>query len=72
MLKIDAFNHVLPDRFLKALPGGSRYVPSTPGSEGDRLALHDLDTRFRIMDRFDGYVQIICMAEPPVEDVGDG
>ena len=72
MLKIDAFNHVLPDRFLKALPGGSRYVPSKPGSEGDRLALHDLDTRFRIMDRFDGYVQIICMAEPPVEDVGDG
>ena len=38
----------------------------------NRLALHDLDTRFRIMDRFDGYVQIICMAEPPVEDVGDG
>jgi len=72
MLKIDAFNHVLPDRFLKALPGGSRYVPSKQGSEGDRLALHDLDTRFRIMDRFDGYVQIICMAEPPVEDVGDG
>jgi predicted TIM-barrel fold metal-dependent hydrolase len=72
MLKIDVFNHVLPERFLKAIPGHSRYVPSTPGSEGDRLALHDLDTRFRIMDRFDGYVQIICMAEPPVEDVGDG
>ena len=72
MLKIDAFNHVLPKRFLEALPGGSRYVPSKNSSESDRLALYDLDTRFRIMDRFDGYVQIICMAEPPAEDVGDG
>lgn len=82
MLKIDVFNHVLPERFLKALPTPSLYVPNiskkgsakSAGSEplADRLALHDLDTRFRIMDRFDGYVQIICMAEPPVEDVGDG
>ncbi len=72
MIKIDAFNHVLPEPFLKALPGGSRYVPSKQGSEGDRLALHDLDTRFRIMDRFDAYAQIISMAEPPVEDAADG
>ena len=82
MLKIDVFNHVLPERFLKALPTASSYVPNISkkdsaksGGSGllaDRLALHDLDTRFRIMDRFDGYVQIICMAEPPVEDAGDG
>jgi len=82
MLKIDVFNHVLPERFLRALPTPSGYVPNIskkdaakttgPDLQADRLALHDLETRFRIMDRFDGYVQIICMAEPPVEDVGDG
>jgi uncharacterized protein len=72
MLKIDAFNHVLPEQFIKVLPGPSRYVPSKRGSAGDQQALHDLDMRFRIMDRFEGYVQIICMAEPPVENVGNG
>ncbi len=82
MVKIDVFNHVLPERFLKALPTPSVYVSNiskkdsakSGGSEllANRLALHDLETRFRIMDKFDGYVQIICMAEPPVEDVGDG
>jgi len=29
----------------------------------------DLDERFRIMDRFEGYVQIICLPNPPIESL---
>jgi len=30
----------------------------------------DLDERFRIMDRFADYRQVICLASPPIEDFG--
>ena len=29
--------------------------------------LHDLDARFRVMDRFDDYQQILSMPSPPIE-----
>ncbi len=32
--------------------------------------LVDLDERFRIMDEFDDYVQIICLPNPPIESFG--
>ena len=32
--------------------------------------LYGLDERFRIMDRFDGYVQVLTLASPPIEAFG--
>jgi predicted TIM-barrel fold metal-dependent hydrolase len=51
---------------VKVAPGGKdmhkrvRNVPS----------IVDLDERFRIMDRFDDYVQVICLGSPPIEVFG--
>lgn len=71
MIKIDVFNHVFPkpffDRMLQLPERGStikKRVRELP-------ALVDLDLRFRIMDRFDEYVQVICSPAPPVEALGD-
>ena len=36
----------------------------------DIPALVDLDERFRIMDMFDDYVQVICMPNPPIDAFG--
>jgi len=66
-VKIDIFNHILPRRFfaefLKAAPGlkdmGKR-VRNIP-------VLFDLDARFRMMDEFGEYRQVISMASPPLE-----
>jgi predicted TIM-barrel fold metal-dependent hydrolase len=70
MQKIDIFNHIFPksyfDRMVQVAPHGKdmhkrvRNVPS----------IVDLDERFRIMDRFDDYRQIICLGAPPIEVYG--
>jgi len=69
-MKIDIFNHIFPksyfDKMIKIAPGGKdmhkrvRNVPS----------IVDLKERFRMMDLFDDYVQVICLGAPPVEVFG--
>jgi len=70
-MKLDVFNHIFPktyfDRMTSVLPGGRdmhkrvRAIPS----------IVDLDERFRIMDKFDDYAQIISLPSPPIEAFGD-
>jgi predicted TIM-barrel fold metal-dependent hydrolase len=69
-MKIDIFNHIFPksyfDKMLEIAPGGKdihkrvRNVPS----------IVDLKERFRMMDLFKDYVQIICLGAPPIEVFG--
>ena len=67
-MKIDIFTHILPAKYKKLL-----YNKAT----SDRLlkvndatpTLTDLDLRFRIMDKFDDYVQVLTLASPAVESV---
>jgi len=69
-MKLDIFNHIFPrayyDRMLKVLPDGKdmhkrvREIPS----------IVDLGERFRIMDRFDDYAQVISLGSPPIEAFG--
>ncbi len=71
-MKIDSFCHLLPPRYaerffaiddspaLKNLQGRTRNIP----------ALFDMDVRFRQMDEFGDYKQIINVAAPPLEDMG--
>jgi aminocarboxymuconate-semialdehyde decarboxylase len=68
-MKIDIFPHIFPrpyfDRMLR-LTGGDRYMQKrTRGIP----VLVDLDERFRIMDRYDEYVQVLTLASPPIEEV---
>jgi predicted TIM-barrel fold metal-dependent hydrolase len=70
MMKIDIFNHIFPksyfDKMLEIAPGGKdihkrvRNVPS----------IVDLKERFRMMDLFKEYVQVICLGAPPIEVFG--
>jgi len=66
-MKIDIFNHIFPksyfDRMINLVPNGvdiNKRVRAIP-------CIVDLDERFRIMDRFKEYVQIICLPNPPIE-----
>lgn len=66
-MKLDIFNHIFPkifyDKMMEVNPGlvdiGKR-VRGVP-------VLYDLDERFRCMDQFEDYAQIICLASPPLE-----
>ena len=69
-MKLDIFNHIFPQRFyermLEVAPNGkdiNKRVRAIP-------CLVDLAERFRIMDRFDDYAQVICLGSPPLEAFG--
>lgn len=69
-MKIDVFPHVFPrrffDRMLEVAPPGlymQRRTRAIP-------VLWDLDLRFAIMDRYEGYVQVLTLASPPVDALG--
>lgn len=69
MKKIDIFNHIWTTRFyarLREVTG--KMTDITRRSEAVPM-MTDLDERFRIMDRFDEYQQILSLASPPLEVV---
>jgi uncharacterized protein len=69
MKKIDIFNHIWPTRFYDRLRDVTgRMTDITRRSEGVPM-MTDLDERFRVMDRFDDYSQILSLASPPLEIV---
>ena len=70
MKKLDVFNHVFPRPFYDLL------MKVSPALEdmGKRVRaipmLYDVDERFRIMDRFEDYHQVLSLASPPIEAMG--
>lgn len=77
MRKIDAFAHILPPRYLHRL---DRHLESAIPGEQLRYyregvftfdpSISDLDARWRQMDPFGDYAQILVLAVPPLETVG--
>jgi predicted TIM-barrel fold metal-dependent hydrolase len=70
-MKIDVFTHIIPPKYKEAL-----YKKMPPSAYQRRLieafpSLTDLEIRFRIMDKYDGLVQLITTGAPPVEDVAE-
>jgi uncharacterized protein len=67
MRKLDAFNHFFPERFHKKL----LEIAGSQKDMGKRVraiaGLYDLDLRFRVMDGFGDYQQILSMPSPPLE-----
>jgi uncharacterized protein len=67
--KIDISAHILPRRYFDAVvtaaPPGFYMQKRVSGIP----VLTDLDARFRVMDRFENYVQVLSLALPPIEAV---
>jgi predicted TIM-barrel fold metal-dependent hydrolase len=66
-MKVDVYNHILPGKYKQA-----RLKTAPPGLDPDAPfksmpALWDLDERFKIMDMFEEYAQVLTLANPPVE-----
>lgn len=66
-MKIDIFQHILPLKYKEALYKAAPpnfylrdVIESLP-------TLFDLDHRFRIMDKFDGLMQVLTVTQPPIE-----
>jgi len=68
-MKIDIFCHIFPQNFhdrMRKLPESGIKMRSLGVP-----AMVDLDIRFRMMDRFGDYVQVVSLASPPIEACGD-
>jgi aminocarboxymuconate-semialdehyde decarboxylase len=69
-MKIDVFPHILPrvylDRMLAIAPPGLALQKRMSGIP----VLVDLEQRLRLMDRYEDYVQVLTLANPPLEIVG--
>ena len=66
---VDIYTHIFPRDFYKRM---SEIAPKL-GNIGKRMQavteVHDLEARFRAMDPFGDYRQIISLPNPPLEDV---
>ena len=66
---IDIYCHIYPDRFFQEM---TKVAPNL-SNIGQRLRgitkLFDLDARFKEMDTFGDYRQIISLPNPPIEDI---
>src|ERR1700738_5709344 len=66
---VDIYCHIFPDKFFQEM---NRIAPRL-GNIGARLRgvkkLFDLDERFREMDQFGDYREIISLPNPPIEDL---
>jgi hypothetical protein len=66
MRHIDAFCHFFPQGIFNKLSettGGTRDIGKR--IQGVRT-IHDLDARFRIMDGFENYSQVLSLGMPPI------
>lgn len=69
-MKIDIFNHIFPkvffDKMMEIAPAHKDMGKRVRGVP----LLYDLEERLRLIDRFDDYLQVICMPGPPIEALG--
>ena len=71
-MKIDIFAHILPPKYKETLDKESGpHSAAFYNTQKVLPTLFDLDLRFRIMDKFEGYMQVLTLSMPPVENFGN-
>jgi aminocarboxymuconate-semialdehyde decarboxylase len=70
-MRVDAYTHFIPKAFFERV-----LVAGAHKDIGKRVreipSIHDLDVRFKVMDAFPDYAQIISYSMPPVEVIAQG
>jgi uncharacterized protein len=67
--KIDIFPHILPKPYFEKMLSMSDCTAYMQKRVRDIPVMYDLDTRFRIMEQYDGYAQVLTLNLPPIEIV---
>ncbi len=69
-MKIDVFPHILPAPYFERALQGSSSGPHITKRMRNIPVLFELEGRFRVMDRFADYQQVLTLGAPPIEDLG--
>jgi uncharacterized protein len=67
MLKLDAFTHIWPPEFYRAMKDVTGPMTDIVRRSEAQTMMIDLNERFAIMDLFEGYAQILSLGSPPLE-----
>jgi uncharacterized protein len=65
--KLDVFNHIFPEAYFRRMMDVAADFKDIGKRMRNIPMLIDLDVRFRVMDRFEGYQQVLSIATPPIE-----
>lgn len=71
MNKIDVFPHIFPRQFHERMLASSERAGFMQKRVREIPVMLDLELRFRVMDQFPGYQQVLTLASPPLEVFGD-
>jgi aminocarboxymuconate-semialdehyde decarboxylase len=66
---IDIFTHVFPRPVFDPMMKMAEKLADLSKRMNNMPMLHNMDARFREMDEFGDYRQIVCMPNPPLEDI---
>jgi uncharacterized protein len=69
---IDFYCHIYPDRFFQEMNKTAPKLGNIAARLRSVTKIHDLDARFREMDQFGDYRQVISLPNPPIEDFASG
>jgi predicted TIM-barrel fold metal-dependent hydrolase len=67
--KIDIYCHIYPERFFKEMMKAAPKLKDIGPRLRSITKLFDLDARFREMDDYGDYRQVISLPNPPIEDI---
>lgn len=70
-MKIDIFPHIYPRAFFDRMKTVSARAANMQKRVLEIPVIVDLDLRFRIMDQFPDYCQVLTLASPPIEAYAD-
>ncbi len=66
--KIDIFSHILPQKYAEVLYKKAKNCFYIEADKANTVQ-SDLSARFRIMDRYEGLMQVLTLGSPPIEYV---
>ncbi len=72
MKRIDAFTHFFPKGYYDLMGEVAGHMGDMVHRARAIPAIHDLDERFRVMDKFPDYAQILSLPAPPLEIISGG
>jgi uncharacterized protein len=69
-MKLDIFNHIFPKAYFEKMVAVAPNGKDMHKRVREIPCIVDLDARFRIMDKFDDYAQVLSLGSPPIEVFG--
>lgn len=66
-MRLDIFNHIFPKAFFDKMLNESSHMKDMGKRVRNIPVIYDLEKRFKMMDQFEDYAQVLSLSSPPLE-----